>query len=305
MELGVYQEHNVFTPLQDNSFFFHSHDFVQYSDELTNFCWSLENKEGQVEGRICFSKRGSMAVSLLKSSFGSFELGEGITEDQLSYFVDQMLHKLKVKGFEKVQIISFPEIYNINQFKTIDGVLSKFDFRTTEIYPNQYLPVNPQRNFFSLVKSEERRYLNRGKKLGFDFRRLDITSLPSAYDLIRNCRDDKGYKVSMTYKELEQTILKFPDNYFIFGLFYQGQMIASSVCIKINRNILYDFYHGDDLNFRKHSPVVPLLEGIHMYAQYENYQILDLGTSIEDGVFAFKKNLGAMVSEKVVFERCI
>ena len=305
MGLKVYQEHNFFTPLSSNSFFFHSSDFVHSSEALTNSCWKLETTGKNIIARICFTTQEDTAVSLLKSSFGSFELVQGIKKEQLSFFVDQLLIKLKALNYKALRIISFPRAYNPLQFDLIHEVLDESGFETVEQHANHYLFIDQHNRLADLVKADERRYLNRGKKMGFDFRQLDIQYLPLAYDLIRSCRLKKGYSISMTYQELRHAILRFPDHYFIFGLFYDDRMLASSVCIKINKSILYDFYHGDDLNFRKYSPVVPLLEGIYRYAQTNNYQILDLGTSVEEGVYDFKKNMGAMVSEKVVLEKTI
>ncbi|UII32998.1 hypothetical protein LVD17_04040 [Fulvivirga ulvae] len=302
--LNVYQEQGAFNPLRDNSFFFHTHAFVSYNQSLRSYCWTLETSEGEAIGRICFTWQGKVAVSLSRSSFGSFELGENVQEGQLSFFVDQLLHQLETLGFKQVRIVSFPGAYHVSHFNIINKVLCEFGFKVIERHPNHYLPVSNQ-VFTSLVNADERRYLNRAKKLGFNFRQLDIQFLPQVYKLIYSSRQKKGYTVSMPYEDLEQTILTFPDRYLIFGLFQQSQMIGSSVCVKVNQGILYDFYHGDDLNFRKHSPVVPLLEGIYNYALRENYKLLDLGTSIEEGVYAFKKNLGAKASEKIIFERSI
>lgn len=303
-ELKVHQEQGVFNPIRDNSFFFHTHAFVSYNQYQPTYCWCLETSEEEAKGRICFNGQGKVAVSLAKSSFGSFELRENIQEEQLSFFVDQLLHQLEELGFEHVRIVSFPSAYHVSHFNIITKVLCEFGFKVIERHPNHYLPVSNQ-VFASLVKADERRYLNRVKKLGLNFKQLDMQFLSQAYELIYSSRQKKGYMVSMPYEDLEQTILTFPDRYLIFGLFQQSQMIGSSVCVKVNRDILYDFYHGDDLNFRKHSPVVPLLEGIYNYALRENYKLLDLGTSIEEGVYAFKKNLGAKASEKIVFERSI
>ena len=67
-------------------------------------------------------------------------------------------------------------------------------------------------------------------------------------------------------------------------------------------------YHGDLAETRGKSPVVLLVKGIYNYAGSRGFQILDLGISsvesrLNNGLYTFKKNLGALESERVTWEK--
>lgn len=301
ISLSLQQEFQ--TPLGGNSFFFHSPSFVQKKN-LDNFCFTLHGASSELLGRIFFNKKAYTAVSLPASSFGSFDLIQSVKREHLVIFVDMILEKLAKSGYQAVKITSFPECYNARHYNLVYDVLTQFDFKITQEHVNHYLRLKSE-DFRDIVKPDERRYLNKAREGGFIFNELDTEHLPEAYELILSCRKDKGYDISMTYDEVNQAILDFPDRYLIFGLFLDNQLIAASICVKVNERILYDFYHGDHLAFRKYSPVVPLIQGIYSYARKHQFHLLDMGTSIEEGVYKFKKNLGAMNSRKTIFERAI
>lgn len=301
ISLSLKQEFHA--PLAGNSFFFHSPSFVQ-NKNIDNFCYTLHGSGSELFGRIFFSKKDDTAVSLPASSFGSFDLIQSVKSEHLVVFVDMILKKLSNSGYQAIQITSFPEFYNAKHFNLISDVLTQFDFKITQEHVNHYLSLRGD-DFRNLVRHDERRYLNKAQSAGFIFSELDTSHLPEAYELILSCRKHKGYDISMTLDELHQAILDFPNRYLIFGLFSGEQLIAASVCVKVNERILYDFYHGDHLAFRKYSPAVPLIQGIYSYAQKHQFYMLDMGTSIEEGVYKFKKNLGAIDSRKTIFERTI
>jgi hypothetical protein len=131
--------------------------------------------------------------------------------------------------------------------------------------------------------------------------------LSDAYDLIVKSRAHKNYPVTMTLDALNQAFSQFPDRYYIFSMRDEtGHMLSASIAIHVNEQVLYDFYHGDDPDNRKHSTVVPLIEGLYNYARTHGYALLDLGTSTEMGVrnkqlFEFKKHLGAVESAKTTY----
>ena len=132
--------------------------------------------------------------------------------------------------------------------------------------------------------------------------------LSDAYELIRKSRELKGYPVTMSLNELIQSFSKFPDRYLLFSIRNSsGEMLAASVAIYVNEHVLYDFYHGDEPEARRHSPIVPLIDGLYSYAKTHGYALLDLGTSTEKGVknknlFKFKKHLGAQVASKITYD---
>lgn len=298
--LVVIERNDISGTLQDDAFFFHSPDFISTRSTDT-FAFDLEYQDVLL-ARIFFSIQGSTAVSLFKSPFGSFDLTRAIKKEQLMFFIKEIIRKLEMKGCTEMQITSFPKFYHQEYFQLIEEVLLHFDFTIKESFVNQYLLIDDN-TFFDVVKSDERRYLNRAAKFGFEFNQFGIGELKAAYYLIQKSRHPKGYSVSMSFEELLKMVDLFPDHYLIFGIHKGRRLIASSISIVVNDYILYDFYHGDDLQFRKDSPVVPLLKGVYEYARDHGFKMLDMGTSINVGVHSFKKSMGALDSIKSVYQR--
>jgi len=148
--------------------------------------------------------------------------------------------------------------------------------------------------------------LNFALKNELNFKKLSVDTLPEAYELIKKAREDKNYPVTMSLEGLQNTFLRFPYNYNLFGVYSDNRLVSASVCIKVSNEIMYNFYVGDDLNYRKHSPVVYLLAELFNWCKHKGYNILDLGISTDKGVlnkglFNFKANLGAQHSEKPTY----
>ncbi len=181
-------------------------------------------------------------------------------------------------------------------------IFGETNFKVISSEVNQHLAVQEE-EFKVLISKNERKKLNQCLKQGYTFMQLTLDEFTNIYQLVTETRVRKGYPVSMTYENLYKTIKLMPDKYLLFGLFDRDKLIAASVSIRISHEILYNFYHADDLNFRTTSPLVMLIQQIYQYCQQNGIEILDLGVSSENGLinqglFNFKKNLGCVSSEK-------
>ena len=110
----------------------------------------------------------------------------------------------------------------------------------------------------------------------------------------------------MSLEQLQTSINAMPEHYLLFGVYDGNKLIAAAVSVRISRDIMYNFYHGDDVSYRSTSPIVMLVAGIYQYCQQKNISILDLGISsvegqINQGLFDFKKNLGCESSNKYTY----
>ena len=100
-------------------------------------------------------------------------------------------------------------------------------------------------------------------------------------------------------------IKTFPEKFKVFGVFNnKEEILASSICIKINSKILYVFYWGDIDGQNSYSPISFLSYEILNYCRSNNIDILDLGTSTKDskynlGLINFKKGIGAKSCNKI------
>jgi lipid II:glycine glycyltransferase (peptidoglycan interpeptide bridge formation enzyme) len=112
----------------------------------------------------------------------------------------------------------------------------------------------------------------------------------------------------MSKADLEKVFQMFPEEYRAWGVFYHQICLAMAITVRVSPSIEYIFYTADDLAFRRFSPVVMLHQGIFSQCLQEGVEILDLGTSslkgnINQGVFNFKRNLGASLGWKSTFRK--
>jgi hypothetical protein len=101
----------------------------------------------------------------------------------------------------------------------------------------------------------------------------------------------------------------FPDRIHCFAVFNPSDLsiVAASICISINPDILYVFYWGDALSNLSYSPITLLASKIYDFARENSYSILDVGTSTINnnpnyGLINFKKNMGFEESIKLTLE---
>jgi GNAT acetyltransferase-like protein len=253
--------------------------------------------------RIIFTFLEGKAISGVAATYGSIDFNAASVDD-INFFLRQVIHKLRAEGMSEIQIRHWPSFYS----KELEEMSIFEDLGFTIIHNevNQHLRVSQER-FEEKIRYNERKKLNQCINKGYRFDLLSIGSLVDVYKLVRSTRDRKGFPVSMSFDELSATILKLPETYLLFGLYDGDTLIAASVSIRITENILYNFYHADDINYRSTSPLVMLVKGIYEYCQINEIDFLDFGTSSEKGVlneglFKFKQNLGSDTSEKVTYK---
>ena len=258
-------------------------------------------------GQIAFVITKNEAVSLPMSPFGGFDLDRVISRDELLKSLSLLLNHLRSRSIKKFTIRLYPKCYDPELYDLQADCLTSLGFQTIYQDETQFLLIDEKRPLRAFVHGSQHRHMNFGSKKENHFTLLEIDALESVYQLLKENREDKGYPMTMEMDQLRYTIQKFPDKYFLFGFFIDGQLAASSVCIHVNGNILYDFYHGHDKKYSKHSPVIALVNGIYSYAQHKGYQLLDFGISTEKGIrnkglYRFKERIGGKPSVKANFE---
>ena len=159
----------------------------------------------------------------------------------------------------------------------------------------------------------DRNCLSRGnqKKLrqchekGLVLKRLSLyeNEFDELYEILRINRENLGATVSMSISQIRKAFETFPEKYFAFGVYLDGQMVAGAICLESAPGNLYVYMWGDLLEFRKISPIVFLCDSLIEFGADHDFAYLDLGTSsikgeLMPGVARFKENLGAIAYEK-------
>lgn len=160
-------------------------------------------------------------------------------------------------------------------------------------------------SFDKLHDSERRRY-KKAEKAGLYFEKCEHPDWKAVYKFIVNDRKVSGYPISMTRTALLESAARFPDRYLLYRVMKENQVCSLTVAVRINDEVLYNFYPADNYDFRKYSPTVFLQVKLCEEAKKEGYKYFDLGTGTEDGLpnkglITFKKRMGAEESEKGVW----
>ncbi len=284
----------------DEAHFFNSPEFL-LTKPFKIKGWQLV-KEKPI-GQIYFYINKNIATSGHQSTFGSFDIDEHVTEDELFAITNTVVDELRRKEVTEIVIRQYPSYFN--QSTLVDLVLKKIGFVKKTIEINQHIEVT-EKPFASLVKRNVKKKINQCEDSKFTFSIESIKNLKAIYELVLDTRTRKNYTISMSLPELNLVVNACSGNFLLFALRDKGTLIAASVSIIVSTNTIYNFYHADAFAYRTKSPLTLLVQYIYEYCQINGYQYLDLGIStmqgeLNAGLYKFKQNLGARTTDKVTF----
>ena len=256
---------------------------------------------GQAIARIVFYWQDKVAISGFQAPYGSFDFT--MKPAGFSDWLSKIKEDLKAAGARQIIINAPPEF--IDYATDIEKMLLDGGFTTALAETNQHLLINEE-SFGTRIAQKERNKLNRAEAEGYRFEMMSKEQIPGAYRIISDTYKRKKYPVTLPEEELYLAFEKMPEHYFLFGLYDMEQLIAVVASVRVKTDLLYNFYHADELAYRQRSPLVMLLGEVYKFCQQENVKYLDLGISSvngekNEGLFRFKENLGCAVSLKKTF----
>ena len=280
-----------------DTFLFHRPEFIFRDPEEMPLSFSAEGLQ------VYFKQIGNALISLDKSPFGSFVINKDISPADIKNLLVEIESWSRNHNVTNIVIRGFPELYQRHHHTLIDIALTEAGFTIRFNDTSQIIPVSAGH---MQTNTHKKRRLRKGASIGFTVELAPIELLHESYQLIVESRANKGYPVTMTFQDLQRMFVLFPKAYLLFVVFDQKRIIATSVSIVVNSEILYCFYIGDDLAYRAYSPVTTLVNGIYEYCQKNGLKLLDLGISTNKGVlnkglYNFKKTFGAVDSRKLTY----
>jgi hypothetical protein len=289
--------------LDQGSFFFLSDSFV-FRNNPDNIVTFKINTDGVEAAKIFFSRSARCIKSLDSSPFGGFVLTQGAGENIILKLIRDIDEWCSANGVDEIRIRMLPDIYDPIGSKLVQDALCKTGY---QVFLNELLQVlTIDKTSLDRFRRNRRRKLRNCAEANLQFARLSPDQIDSAYDIFVECRVNKNYPVTMSLEEFKNSFKKFPDRYFLFGVFDGNNLVAASVCIAVNGQIMYDFFHGDRLSMRKFSPLTLLVKGIIEFCQAHEFRLLDMGVStdahgINIGLQQFKMSFGARTYHKVTY----
>ena len=265
----------------------------------------LDPESKASEAQIHFHVKDGIALSPLKSPFGSFEFSKTVEPKLLYQLIAFAETRLRALHVSKVLIKNPPEYYSRPELTLLNTFLLNQGFHVVNAEVTSIIPVT-ETSFENYIHPRKRRKLLQSKKGPFHFRIAGVQQLDEVYRFIEVLRSEKKFKLSMSREPLRQTIRTFENEFLLFALYYNDMLAGASVAIKVNRNILYHFMSDYTRRIGEATPGLLLMEGIYDYCRHAQISLLDLGTSALNGqpnfkLLNFKAELGAIPSEKFTF----
>jgi hypothetical protein len=281
---------------------------IQSSDGWHSF-HALRSEKKTARARVHFHLDDKLAVSPLKNPFGSYEFSNTIEPKELYDFIRWVDGKLLEKGAKKVEIKTYPALYNTTCSAMLLTFLSNLGYRIKNAELSACIEVNPN-SLYQLMSSYEKRKAGQIRKTNLRFSTVPIGKIMDVFNFISSCREERKQALSMTYGQMKTVCDHFPDKFFLFGVYDNNALAAASISILVNNVILYNFYSAHAKQYDSLSPMVRLMEGIYEFCQAEKIRLIDLGTSSLQGrpnftLLDFKLNLGATPSHKLTFEKTL
>lgn len=263
-------------------------------------------KREEVRARISLNIKDRMALSPVRAPFGSFEIYSRLSSSSLLKFIQFVEAGLVQKGIKHVVIKNWPAMYQPAQARQLYAVLvDKLQFKVSEEV-SSIIPV-VKSGLRVRMKISERQKARKAEKI-FSFRMCKPDEYKTIYDFILTCRHERGQSLSLSWKEMRNTISKLPDRFMFFKLASAEGIAAAAIVIRVSDNIWYTFYYAHAAKYNKVSPVVHLLECIYKYAVNEKVKLIDLGTSmvhdkVNKSLLHFKESVGGVTGSKFMFSK--
>lgn len=280
------------------------HRHSQISDDWSTFSL-VNNESSRIVAQIHFYTSNGIASSPHNAPFGSVEFMDGLAPEFLLFFLSEIEMKLTEKGIKKIVIKDAPYQYRPQQSALLSVALMNQGFIPIRQELNVAVEVDETR-WEEKISAAERRRLKRCRKESLEFHEMKKNKLKEVYRFIENCRRERGMSLSLSLKEIEETVNYCPDDFLFFGVLKKNELMAASISVKLNDRILYNFYPAHIKSADSLSPAVALLEGIYSHCYDHGFRLLDLGTSSIDNqinfsLLNFKIHVGGEMSIKLTF----
>jgi hypothetical protein len=267
----------------------------------------LNDTSKKVEAGIFFHVQDYRAVSPLRAPFGSIEFSEAVSLSFLYEFIGFFEKSLRKMGVREIVIKNPPTPYHAERMELLQVFLQNSGYQILTAEPGACIIVSDE-SFESRIHTSQKQLLVQCRKADLHCKQLSVDQLPTIYTFISKHLTKKGYKLSMAYDDLQNTVDVFAAEFFLFAVFDDKKMIAASISIQVTEDVLYNFYIAHDADYNSLSPAVMVIEALYQYCQKSKIRLLDLGTSALDqkpnfSLLDFKLRLGAEVTAKLSFNK--
>lgn len=279
-------------------FIYNSTSFLETNSQLPqkHFYWVSEQSK-QAYAHIAFNFESDTVYSPFKAPFGGIEVSSSLNEVELLDFLSNVENTLQNMQIDQVNIHQCPESYQKNDLAV--RVLEQRGYTMTKERVYHGIPINGVQLKERMTSMQQRR-LRKCENAGFEFRKIPESDMAEVFKQIHHWRELNQKPLSLSWADLENSRNKNPHTYSCFGV-YDQHLIAATIVVKVNDQVLYHFFPASDRQYNQYSPMVMLVNGIYEWGQTHNFKLLDLGTSyiqkeVNQSLASFKERLGGRKS---------
>jgi Acetyltransferase (GNAT) domain len=283
------------------------HRLIQSPDGWVSY-HILQKRKKLIVAGIHFHIVNRIASSPCRSPFGSVEASAKIEPVTLFTFLEFLESSLIAKGVQKIIIKAPPAIYNYDTQVLLHTFLLNLKYTIAHAEAGAVLMVDKPLD--TLLQKWEKRKVRQAEENSLSLKYHSIKDLALLYDFIFACRKKKGYASSMTFGEIQKVVSVFPERFLLTSVYHEGKIVAASISIQSNSQVLYHFYSDHIRPLSDVNPTIFLIKGLYEYALRNKIALLDLGTSSLEGypnfgLLNFKLRLGATPTPKLTFEKTL
>lgn len=286
-------------------FYFKPEYLSNIKSKTTSYC-AIDNQQQQILSAIHFQIIDDQAESLRNAPFGGFDFFHEQNPETNKVLLKFILSDLRSKKVKYIIIKSAPFFYFKYDTISYENLHLSLNFKVVSKDINHHLDVSDL-DLDQMMSRMEKRKLKKSIKSNFHFKKEEANQLKMVYQFVSNCRKERKQSISMSYQELKEAFFVSPSSYLLFTAYDNEVLIAASICVRVNKRILYHFYPASKQSYNTFSPMVFLISKIYAYCQNNNFEILDLGTSMigakqNKGLIQFKTRMGAISSQRSIFQ---
>lgn len=284
--------------------------------EDANFAKLNENKVDKVKyfifnnGKNRFGLIGGLKANVLKFPFSaSFSaLSEITSKNRIEYYIEtfnSLISWAKENSIQKIIFNTPPVYYDISHISKMQNALLTCGFNQSEYNLNfEFYLKDFDENYLSNIQRNARKNYNNAIKYNLVFEKTD--DLSTVYKVIKQNRDEKGYPLWMSEKDIIETSKIIPSDYFLVST-PENIPIAAAFVHHINNEIVRVNYWGNILKYEEYRPINFLSYNLFKYYKEQGKKVVDIGPSTNSGVADFglcnfKESIGCACSPKLLFE---
>ncbi|WP_443659369.1 hypothetical protein [Clostridium algidicarnis] len=287
---------------------FEFHDYHQkFTDEVVRLAVRSNDK---FIGYCYFGIKDNECKAPYSAPFSLIHLKKSFKINDACLFINGIKNFAVKKGIKNIKFTLPPEIYGFELVSVLSATFFSEGFKVKSIELNNSFDLSNYEGIEMYLKESPhkvRKNYRKALKNELEFEQIEIYDFEKAYDVIKINREQMGYPLKISKKQMEDLV-----NINILGIRSfivkkSEEPIAAALIFDVTEEVSQVVYWGDIIEYRNERPMDLLTTEIFNVYKKLGKKYLDIGPSSEDGTIngglaEFKKSIGCNSNIKIVFE---